>query len=113
MQIGFVGLGKMGGNMALRLTVGSGDGRVAGGHSVIGYARDPNPALVGVPGIEIVDTLEKMVRKLQPPCAVWVMVPAGNATETVITQLADLLNDHGIIIDGGDSYYKDTLRRAE
>ena len=113
MQIGFVGLGKMGGNMALRLTVGSGDGRVVGGHSVVGFARDPNPALVGVPGIEIVDTLEKMVRKLQPPHAVWVMVPAGNPTESVITQLAELLNDHGIIIDGGNSYYKDTLRRSE
>ena len=57
MQIGFVGLGKMGGNMALRLTVGSPDGSVKGTHSVVGFAKDPNPDLAGVNNIQIVDTL--------------------------------------------------------
>src|SRR5689334_14766646 len=105
MQIGFIGLGKMGGNMALRL---SGDG-----HTVVGYARDPNPDLAGVKGVEVVDTPEKMLQKLAPPRAVWVMVPAGNPTESVITLLADKLERDDLIIDGGNSYYKDTLRRAE
>jgi 6-phosphogluconate dehydrogenase len=116
MQIGFVGLGKMGGNMALRLTVGSSDGRVKGGHTVVGYAKDPNPDLHGVGAIQVVDSLDELVRRLQPPRAVWVMVPAGNPTESVITQLAELLaggGSGGLIIDGGNSFYKDSIRRAE
>jgi 6-phosphogluconate dehydrogenase len=113
MQIGFVGLGKMGGNMALRLTVGSTDGKVRGGHTVVGYARDPNPDLVGVPRVEVVDSIESMISKLAPPRAVWVMVPAGKPTETVITDLAERLQPDDLIIDGGNNYYKDTMRRAE
>src|SRR4051812_8160748 len=113
MQIGFVGLGKMGGNMALRLTVGSIDGQYKGGHTVVGFAKDPNPDLAGVGGIEVVDSLEKMVQKLTPPRAIWVMVPAGNPTETVITSLAQQLGQDDLIIDGGNSYYKDTMRRAD
>jgi hypothetical protein len=113
MQIGFVGLGKMGGNMALRLTVGSPDGRVKGVHAVVGYARDPNPDLVDVPGVQVVDSIEEMIRKLTPPRAVWVMVPAGKPTESVVTDLAERLQPDDLIIDGGNSYYKDTMRRAE
>src|SRR4051812_41816522 len=113
MQIGFVGLGKMGGNMVLRLVVGSPDGKVKGGHSVVGYARDPNPDLEGVANVVLVNALEDMVNKLTTPRAVWVMVPAGNATESVITELSKLLAPGDLIIDGGNSYYKDTLRRAE
>jgi 6-phosphogluconate dehydrogenase len=113
MQIGFVGLGKMGGNMALRLAVGSTDARVKGTHTVVGYARDPNPDLADARGITVVDSLEKMIAQLTPPRAVWVMVPAGNPTETVITDLAERLTRDDLIIDGGNSYYKDTLRRAE
>jgi 6-phosphogluconate dehydrogenase len=105
MQLGFIGLGKMGGNMALRL--------IGGGHTVVGYARDPNPDLAGVKGIEVVDSPEAIIQKLTPPRAVWVMVPAGNPTESVITLLADKLQRDDLIIDGGNSYYKDTLRRAE
>jgi len=65
MQIGFIGLGKMGGNMALRL--------VGGGHTVVGYARDQNPDLAGVKGIEVVDSAEAMIAKLTPPrqCGSW------------------------------------------
>ncbi|MEA2735132.1 MAG: 6-phosphogluconate dehydrogenase, partial [Humisphaera sp.] len=113
MQIGFVGLGKMGGNMALRLSVGSTDGQVQGGHVVVGYAHDPNPDLVGVAGIEVVDSLDAMIRELTPPRAVWVMVPAGKPTEAVITELAERLQPDDLIVDGGNSYYKDTMRRAE
>jgi 6-phosphogluconate dehydrogenase len=105
MQIGFIGLGKMGGNMALRLA--------SAGHTVVGFARDPNPELAGVKGIEVVDSPEAMIARLTPPRAVWVMVPAGNPTESVVTLLADKLQRADLIIDGGNSYYKDTLRRAE
>src|SRR5687767_5861416 len=100
MQIGFVGLGKMGGNMALRLVVGSIDGKAGGGHEVVGYARDPNPALAGVAGIQTTATLNDMIANLAPPRAVWVMVPAGKATESVITDLAECIGEGGIIIDG-------------
>jgi 6-phosphogluconate dehydrogenase len=113
MQIGFIGLGKMGGNMALRLTVGSSDGKVKGGHTVIGFARDPNPDLAGVNGITIVDSIDAMIQKLAPPRDVWVMVPAGKPTESVITDLAERLKPGDLIVDGGNSYYKDTLRRAD
>lgn len=113
MQIGFVGLGKMGGNMALRLTAGTADRSVQGGHQVIGYARDPNPDLVGAAGIELVGSLDQMVAKLVVPRVVWVMVPAGNPTETVVTDLAGRLQAGDIVIDGGNSYYKDSIRRGE
>jgi 6-phosphogluconate dehydrogenase len=113
MQIGFIGLGKMGGNMALRLTVGSSDGKVKGGHRVVGFARDPNPALAGVSEISIAFSVEEMLAQLSPPHVVWVMVPAGNPTEGVITDLAERLKTGDIIIDGGNSYYKDTMRRGE
>src|SRR3954471_769216 len=113
MQIGFVGLGKMGGNMVLRLAVGSTDGKVKGTHSVVGYARDPNADLHGVANVVVLDTLAEMVRRLTAPRAVWVMVPAGNATESVITELSKLLAPGDLVIDGGNSHYKDTLRRAE
>jgi 6-phosphogluconate dehydrogenase len=113
MQIGFIGLGKMGGNMVLRLTVGSTDGAVPGGHSVVGYARDPNPDLAGVDAVQIVNGLDQLVAKLAAPRVVWVMVPAGNPTESVITELSKLLAPGDLLIDGGNSYYKDSMRRAE
>ena len=113
MQIGFIGLGKMGGNMVLRLTVGSTDGLVPGGHTVVGYARDPNPDLAGVDAVQVVNALDQLVAKLAAPRVVWVMVPAGNPTETVITELSKLLAPGDLIIDGGNSYYKDSMRRAE
>ena len=113
MEIGFVGLGKMGGNMALRLVQGSPDGKTPGGHRVVGYARDPNPDLAGVEGVSIVNGVEAMVQKLKTPRAVWVMVPAGNATEAVISDLAERMAPHDLIIDGGNSHYKDSVRRGE
>jgi 6-phosphogluconate dehydrogenase len=113
MEIGFVGLGKMGGNMVLRLTAGSEESNVSGGHAVVGYARDPNPELEHAANVRLVGSLAEMVAALPAPRAVWVMVPAGNATESVITELSKLLAPGDLLIDGGNSFYKDTLRRAE
>ena len=113
MEIGFVGLGKMGGNMALRLVVGSPDGSVKGAHRVVGYARDPNPDLDGVDGIRLASSVGELARQLAPPRVVWVMVPAGNPTEGVISELAELLHEGDLIIDGGNSHFKDSVRRAE
>jgi 6-phosphogluconate dehydrogenase len=113
MHIGFIGLGKMGGNMVLRLTVGSTDGSVAGGHQVTGFAKDPNPDLAGVAGVKVVATLDQMLADLPSPKVVWVMVPAGPPTEGVITELHQKLSPGDIIIDGGNSFYKDSHRRAQ
>ena len=113
MDLGFVGLGKMGGNMALRLVHGSPDGKTKGGHRVFGFAKDPNPDLAGVPGITLVDSLDAMVAKLHPPRVIWVMVPAGNATEEVIGELAKRMQADDTIIDGGNSYYNDSIRREQ
>ena len=108
MHIGFIGLGKMGGNMALRLTIGSPDG-----HRVTGFAKDPNPDLAGVKDISVVATLDEMLAALPSPKVVWVMVPAGPPTEGVITQLYEKLSAGDIVIDGGNSFYKDSQRRAQ
>ena len=113
MDLGFVGLGKMGGNMTLRLVQGSPDGSVKGGHRVVGFAKDPNPDLVNVPGVTIVNSLEAMVSKLSPPRVVWVMVPAGDPTESVVSTLAKSMQPGDIVIDGGNSYYKDSVRREQ
>lgn len=113
MQLGFVGLGKMGGNMTLRLVQGSPDGKIAGGHEIVGFAKDPNPDLVGVVGVKVVNSLEQMIAALKPPRAVWVMVPAGDATEGVITDIAKLMEADDLILDGGNSYYKDSVRREQ
>jgi len=113
MEIGFIGLGKMGGNMVLRLVVGSPDGSVQGTHRVVGYARDPNPDLANAEGVTLTTSVEEMVRRLKPPRAVWVMVPSGNATESVVSELAELMNASDLIIDGGNSHYKDSVRRGE
>src|SRR5579864_6283178 len=98
MEIGFVGLGKMGGNMTLRLVEGAPDGSAKGGHRVVGFAKDPNPDLVNVAGVTLVNSLEGMVAKLSPPRAVWVMVPAGDATESVVSDLAKLMQPDDILI---------------
>jgi 6-phosphogluconate dehydrogenase len=113
MQIGFVGLGKMGANMALRLVIGSPDGSVTGGHQVVGFAKDPSPELTGVPGASVVASIPEMIAQLKAPRVVWIMVPAGNPTETVITDVATHLQPGDVIVDGGNSYYKDSIRRSQ
>jgi 6-phosphogluconate dehydrogenase len=96
MQIGVVGLGRMGANMAERLR--------RGGHQVLGYDRDPQ--------ISEVPSLEGLVGQLQPPRAVWLMVPAGEPTEQTITALAALLDRGDLLVDGGNSNFRDSKRRA-
>ncbi|MEU4981022.1 phosphogluconate dehydrogenase (NAD(+)-dependent, decarboxylating) [Streptomyces sp. NPDC021969] len=97
MEIGLVGLGKMGGNMRERLR--------NAGHTVVGYDTNPDRADV--------DSLVELVDQLERPRAVWVMVPAGGATQHVIDQLATLLKPGDTVIDGGNSRWTDDERHAE
>ncbi|WP_061290509.1 phosphogluconate dehydrogenase (NAD(+)-dependent, decarboxylating) [Herbidospora cretacea] len=97
MQIGMIGLGKMGGNMAERLR--------RGGHEVVGYDRDPNVSDVG--------SLKELVDRLEAPRAVWVMVPAGEPTRATIASLSDALSADDVIIDGGNSHYVDDQKHGK
>ena len=106
MKIGFVGLGKMGANMTERL--------LARGHSVVAF--DVNPAAVaaaGRQGAETAGSLRELVSKLDPPRAVWIMVPAGKPTEETVWSTAGVLAAGDVIIDGGNSHYTDSVRRAQ
>ncbi|MBZ5556593.1 MAG: decarboxylating 6-phosphogluconate dehydrogenase [Acidobacteriia bacterium] len=105
MELGMIGLGRMGANMTQRLT--------RGGHRVVGY--DPNPrarADVERNGAASAASLDALVSSLRPPRAVWMMVPAGEATDSTIASLMPLLAAGDTLIDGGNSNYKDTMRRA-
>ncbi|HEV2494292.1 MAG TPA: decarboxylating 6-phosphogluconate dehydrogenase [Terriglobia bacterium] len=106
MQMGMVGLGRMGGNMVRRL--------LRGGHQCVGYAADAASVrqLAGE-GALGANSLEEFVSKLAKPRTAWVMVPAGDATEQVVTTLAGLMQPGDTIIDGGNSYFKDDVRRAK
>ncbi len=105
MELGIVGLGRMGANMAERL--------VRGGHSVTGYDRSPD-AVTGVvaKGGSGAASLEELVATLTAPRAVWIMVPSGDPVDTTIEALLALLSPGDIIIDGGNSNYNDTIRRG-
>src|SRR2546430_8015181 len=106
MQIGFVGLGKMGLNMVTRL--------VRGGHQVIVYDRSTEAVRRGeAAGARGVASLDALVSALTPPRAVWLMVPAGVATESTVTALGDLLAGEDVIIDGGNTNFHDDVRRAQ
>ncbi len=106
MQIGMVGLGRMGGNMARRL--------MRRGQEAVVYARDVKKvAALAAEGATGSATLDDLVRKLGKPRAVWVMLPAGQVTESVIGELAGLLEADDTIIDGGNTFWRDDLRRAE
>jgi 6-phosphogluconate dehydrogenase len=98
MEIGLIGLGKMGGNMAQRIR--------NAGHTVVGFDRSPDSA-------RDVASLEELVEKLAAPRAVWVMVPAGGPTDETIKALSELLDEGDLIIDGGNSKYTDDQRHAE
>jgi len=105
MKIGMVGLGRMGANMTTRL--------LKGGHSVVVYDRSAEAVGTAAKGgAAAADSLETLVRQLSAPRAVWVMVPSGEPTEQTICALAELLESGDIIIDGGNSNYKDSMRRA-
>ena len=101
-----IGLGRMGGNMAQRL--------IRGGHSVVGF--DPDAAARSAledEGGGSAASLEALVAALPAPRALWMMVPAGRITDATVDALAGLLASGDVVIDGGNSNYKDTLRRAE
>ena len=105
MNLGMVGLGKMGGNMAERL--------VRGGHRVVGFDLDAATAAESEnEGVEIVATLMGMANAMQPPRVVWLMVPAGEIVDQVIAEILPHLEAGDVIVDGGNSNYKDTVRRA-
>jgi 6-phosphogluconate dehydrogenase len=105
MEIAMIGLGRMGANMAQRL--------MRGGHQVVGYdPAEAARALLEKNGAQTAASLEQMVAKLKAPRAVWLMVPAGAITDGTITNLMPLLAAGDTIIDGGNSNYRDTQRRA-
>ena len=105
MELGMVGLGKMGANMAERL--------VQGGHKVTGFdaSADARKA-VASKGVAGADSLEALVEALPAPRVLWLMVPAGKVTDDTVNALLPLLAKGDTVIDGGNSNYKDTLRRA-
>jgi 6-phosphogluconate dehydrogenase len=105
MKLGMIGLGRMGANMAQRL--------MQGGHQLVGF--DPKPEArksLEDKGAASADSLTSLVAKLSVPRVVWMMVPAGEITDTTLNNLLPLLAAGDIVIDGGNSNYKDTLRRA-
>jgi len=105
MQIGMIGLGRMGANMARRL--------IRGGHSAVVHDRNPESVAKLVDdGASGVATLDDLVALLDKPRAVWVMVPAGPPTEETVAALGRRLDAGDVVIDGGNSYFKDDVRRA-
>jgi len=105
MQIGIIGLGRMGANIARRL--------MQGGHQPVVYDIDAAVRTeLGTEGASPADTLEAMVAALTTPRALWVMLPAGKITEGTIAHLGSILAEGDIVIDGGNTYYKDDVRRA-
>ena len=105
MELAMIGLGKMGGNMASRL--------LRGGHRVVVYNRSPEPIQAAVAeGAVGSDSLADAVARLGAPRVVWLMLPAGQITEDAILLLSTVLEVNDIVIDGGNSNYKDTQRRA-
>ncbi len=106
MKIGFVGLGKMGGRMVERL--------INGGHEIVAF----DPILQAVKaaqnkGALPASSLQELAEKLDAPRVAWIMVPSGEPTEETIVSLSTLFGDRDTLIDGGNSFYKDTMRRAE
>jgi 6-phosphogluconate dehydrogenase len=106
MKIGMVGLGRMGANMSLRL--------IQHGHEVVAWDRSEE-SVKGVTseGAQGVSTLEDLVKALEPPRAVWLMLPSGDPTESTIGQLGDLLDSGDTIIDGGNSNFRFAMEDAE
>src|SRR5471032_1287860 len=106
MELGMVGLGRMGANMAERL--------IRGDHKVTGF--DPNAdarKALQAKGAASVESLQELVRVLPTPSIVWLMVPSGKITDDTVNALLPLLTAGDSVIDGGNSNYKDTLRRAK
>jgi 6-phosphogluconate dehydrogenase len=106
MQLGIIGLGRMGGNIVRRLT--------RNGHQCVVFDQNPAAvtALIGN-GVSGGADLKQLIAQIQRPRAVWVMLPAGEITEVTVTQLGGLLEPGDTIIDGGNAFYKDDIRRAK
>ncbi|ADD02235.1 MULTISPECIES: phosphogluconate dehydrogenase (NAD(+)-dependent, decarboxylating) [Thermoanaerobacter] len=106
MKVGLIGLGRMGFNLALNIK--------DHGHEVVAYNRSPEKIKEAEKaGIKGAYTIEDLVKNLERRRIIWLMVPAGDPVDEMIEKLVPLLEEHDIIIDGGNSYYKDTLRRYE
>jgi 6-phosphogluconate dehydrogenase len=106
MKIGFIGLGRMGSNMVERL--------LQNGHKIVAYdLSEEARRLVGEKGAEVANSLTDLIKKLDSHRIVWVMVPAGKPTEETINSLASLLSSGDVVIDGGNSFYMDSIKRAE
>src|SRR5687768_8330695 len=105
MELGMIGLGRMGANMTERL--------VSGGHRVISFDRNPEAIQrvvdIGAFGVH---SLADFAKQLSLPRAIWLMVPSGDAVDQTIEQLLPNLSNGDVIIDGGNSNYKDSIRRA-
>ena len=105
MQLGIIGLGRMGGNISRRL--------MRAGHHTVVYDRNTDAVgALAKDGAAGVGGLADMVKQLEKPRAIWVMLPSGKITEDTVTELAGMMEKGDIIIDGGNSYYKDDIRRA-
>ncbi len=106
MQLGMIGLGRMGGNIVRRL--------MRAGHSCVVYDRDPKAVeALGSDGAVGASSLEEFVSKLAPPRHAWVMLPAGKITEATIEQLLKLMQPDDVVIDGGNSFWQDDVRRGK
>ncbi|HLF28070.1 MAG TPA: decarboxylating 6-phosphogluconate dehydrogenase [Anaerolineae bacterium] len=106
MELAVIGLGRMGSNIARRL--------IKAGHHVVGHNRSPNVTReIAAEGLDGAFSIEEVIGKLAPPRSLWLMLPAGDPTESMITQLMGRLTSGDIVIDGGNTFYKDDIRRAE
>src|ERR1700722_20152617 len=107
MQIGMIGLGKMGGNMSRRL--------MTAGHDCVVYARSAKTReALAKDGATAASSVAEVVKRLDPgPRVVWLMLPAGQVTDDMVTTLSGLLSAGDVIVDGGNSFYKDDIRRAK
>src|SRR5438034_7326123 len=106
MDIGFMGLGRMGENMARRL--------VRGGHRVVAWNRSrPKIDEVAAEGAVAAYAVEDLVKQLAPRRVIWLMVPAGDPVDTLIKELMTMISPGDIIIDGGNSNFRDSIRRYE
>lgn len=106
MKLGLIGLGKMGMNLALNMQ--------DNGHTAVGMDLNPNNLqLAAQQGIATATDLADLVAQLPTPHVIWIMVPAGKATDSVISQLADSLSAGDIVLDGGNSHYQDSIRHGE
>lgn len=101
---GIIGLGKMGSNLALQA--------LEKGYKILGYSRTVNPALQKT-GFQLTETLGELVQKLPLPRIIFVYIPAGEAVDEILDQLAEIISPNDIIIDGGNSYWGDSIRRAK